>query len=179
MRICVYGAASDKVDNLYKEIVEQLGETIATKQHQLIFGGGATGMMGAVSRGAFRQNGRVVGVVPSFMSTFEPISEDNPNLNVIHVETMAERKAVMEQNSDMFIITPGGIGTWDEFFQILTLKELGRVNPNCQILVLNINNYYTKLLEVLTDGMDAGFVRPTLRSMYEVCTSLEELEAYL
>lgn len=122
--ICIYGAASDNIDKIYKTNGEELGREIARRGHTLLFGSGACGLMGACARGAESLGGNIVGVMPAFMEEYEGIYR-NCTERII-TETMAERKSIMEERSDAFIITPGGIGTLDEFFQILTLVDLDR-----------------------------------------------------
>ena len=124
MNITLYGAASEKIDRIYMTRVEELGKALAEKGHALVFGAGSTGLMGAAARGFAAGNGKIVGVTPHFMHELEPICDFCTEL--IQTETMADRKDIMEEKADAFIIVPGGIGTFDEFFQILTLKALGR-----------------------------------------------------
>ena len=164
MTICIYAAASDRIEKKYVDAVERLGEKLANQGHSLIYGGGGTGLMGAAARGIRRGNGEVISVVPKFMYEFEPIFEDHTKL--IETEDMAERKLIMEEGCDAFIIVPGGIGTFDEFFQCLTLKELGRHNK--PIVLYNVDNYFTKLLEYMDDCIEKGFIREKVRGMFEV-----------
>ena len=128
MRICIYGAASPTIDAEYTEKVELLGEKLAKRGHSLVFGGGANGLMGAAARGIKKQGGHIIGVIPKFFGeeSVEAIFEECDEL--ITPDTMRERKQIMEDNSDAFIVVPGGIGTFEEFFEILTLKQLCRHN---------------------------------------------------
>jgi hypothetical protein len=177
LRICMYGAASDGVGQNYVEAVEALGREIATHHHKLIYGGGASGLMGAVARGARSCGGDVIGVVPNFMSGFEPIFPDCTE--IITTETMGERKQIMEDNADAFVIVPGGIGTFDEFFQVLTLAELERLHA--PIVLLNVDGFYDNLIGVIDDGIEKGFVRPKARTLFSVCENsvqaIESIEA--
>ena len=122
MNITLYGAASDRIDKEYIEGVEELGREMARRGHVMVYGAGSTGLMGAAARGMHEENGKIIGITPHFMHKLEPISELCTEL--IATDTMAERKTIMEEKADAFIITPGGLGTLDEFFQILTLKVL-------------------------------------------------------
>ena len=137
MRICVFGSASDDIDRAYIEAGEKLGEMLGKKGHSLVFGAGNSGMMGAVARGFHRTGAEIVGVVPSFFpdGVLFPYCTE-----LVKTETMRERKRILEELSDAFIITPGGFGTFDEFFEILTLKQLNRHNK--PIVIFNINHYY-------------------------------------
>lgn len=164
MRVCIYASASDKIAEKYITTVELLGESLAKKGYSLIYGGGGSGLMGAAARGFRKGGGEVIGVVPTFMDKFEPIFDDCTE--VIRTDDMAERKKIMEDGCDEFIIVPGGIGTFDEFFQALTLRELERHNKH--IVIYNIDGYYTKLLEYLEDCIKNGFVKEKVLEFYEV-----------
>lgn len=170
LTICVYGAASDKIDTGFVTETEKLGEEIARRHHQIIYGGGASGVMGACARGAAKAGGTVIGVVPFFMDEFEIINQHCTD--IIRTETMGERKEVMENNADAFIIAPGGIGTLDEFFQILTLVELGR--KNAPIVIFNINGYYDDLIDFLNTCTQKGFVRERALTLFRVCTTAKD-----
>lgn len=164
MRLCIYASASDNIDKKYIKAVEMLGEKLAKDGHSLIYGGSGSGLMGAVARGFRKYGGEVVGVAPKFMDKFEPIFEDCTK--IIMTEDMAERKKIMEKGCDQFIIVPGGIGTFDELFQILTLRELGRLDQ--PIIIYNIDGYYTKLLEYMEDCILKGFIKSKVRDCYKV-----------
>lgn len=170
MTICVYGAASNKIDPVFITETEKLGEEIARRHHQIIYGGGASGVMGACARGAAREGGTVIGVVPNFMDEFEIIN--NNCTEIIRTETMSERKDVMEDHADAFIIAPGGIGTFDEFFQILTLAELGR--KNAPIVIYNTDGYYDDMIVFMKKCTEKGFIRERALSLFRVCTTAEE-----
>lgn len=175
LTICMYGAGSDKIPKKYITETEALGREIAWRGHTVIYGGGASGLMGAVARGAASAGGIVVGVVPDFIRAYEPI--DSETAQLIKVETMAERKKVMEKNSDAFIIAPGGIGTFDEFFQVLTLVELDRTSA--PIVLYNINHFYDDLIEVVERCIDQGFIRPIVRELYVLKDTPEEVLDYI
>ena len=175
MMICMYGAASDRINQKYIDIVEELGKKIVERNHELIYGGGGTGLMGAVARGVYNNGGKVTGVVPHFMHDFEPIYEYTSL--TIKTETMGDRKQIMEDNADAFIICPGGIGTLDEFFQILTLKELKRqIKP---IVLLNIDGFFDPVVELINNYIEKGFVRELVSGLYGVANSPEEAIQYL
>ena len=122
MRICVYGAASPTIDPAYIEAVEKMGKEMAARGHSLVFGGGGNGLMGAAARGVRTAGGYILGVIPKFFDqeNIEAICDFCDEL--IQPDTMRQRKQIMEDNADAFIVTPGGIGTFEEFFEILTLK---------------------------------------------------------
>ena len=132
MHICVYGAASATIDPAYIAAGEELGRRMAESRHVLVFGGGGNGLMGAVARGVREGNGTAIAVVPSFFRVDGVLSPYCTE--IIYTDTMRERKQKMEELSDAFVMTPGGIGTFDEFFEILTLRSLDRhsVDPVVQ-----------------------------------------------
>ncbi len=164
MNICIYGASSDAIDPVYLTRVEALGETLAGRGHGLVFGAGAKGVMGAAARGFYKAGGPIKGVAPTFFNVdgvlFEHCTEFVPT------ETMRERKQIMEDSADAFIIGPGGIGTFEEFFEILTLKQLGRhAKP---IAIYNVNGYYDAMLAMLQKSADENFMRKLTLDLYKV-----------
>lgn len=153
MTICVYGSASDAIDPAYLEAGERLGEEIARRGHAIVFGGGGHGLMGAVARGAHRAGGRIIGVAP----TFFPDGAFSPYCTEFHpTETMRERKQLMEELSDAFIVTPGGIGTLEEFFEIYTLRHLGRHQK--PIALLSVKGCFDPLLALLSHLVREGLL---------------------
>ncbi len=156
MNVCVYGASSTQIDQEYIRQTEELGRMLAAAGHSLVYGGGGSGLMGAVARGVKQGDGRVVGVVPSFLKV-DGILFDNCD-EMIYTDTMRERKQIMEERSEAFIVTPGGIGTYEEFFEIYTLKQLGRHNK--PIILYNINGYYDAIVDVLQNTVEQRFMRP-------------------
>ena len=167
MNITLYGAASDVIDQVYKDEVYELGREIARRGHTMVYGAGAIGLMGAAARGVHDANGRIVGVAPHFMHTFEPLYELCTEL--ISTETMSERKDIMEKRGDAFVIVPGGIGTFDELFQILTLKKLGRLNK--PIVLFNVKGFWDDLLAVLGEDVFKGFIEHDIADCFVVCES--------
>ncbi len=168
--ICMYGAASDRIDQNYITAVEALGREIGKRNHKLIYGGGASGLMGACARGVSEAGGSVIGVVPCFMSSYEPIFEGCTE--TIKIETMGQRKQIMEDNADAFIIVPGGIGTFDEFFQVLTLRELDRLDE--PIVLFNVDGFYDSLIQVIDECIGKGFIREKVRKLFSVCADSKE-----
>ncbi len=175
MRICVYGAASNEIDKSYIKAGESLGKEMGKRGHSLVFGGGATGLMGAVARGIETENGEIIGVSPSFFNVdgilFQRCSE------MIFTDTMRERKQIMEEKSDAFIITVGGIGTFEEFFEILTLRSLDRHKK--PIAILNTNGYYSSLVEFLKNGVRENFLKKENLELFFVSDSETEILDYI
>ena len=177
MRICVYGAASPTIDIKYVESVEKMGKEIAKRGHSLVFGGGGNGLMGAAARGVKSENGHVLGVIPQFFETenVEAIFEFCDEL--IKPETMRQRKQLMEDNADAFIIVPGGIGTFEEFFEILTLKQLCRHNK--PIAIYNIFGYYDEIDYAMKQAVEKNFIKRNCKELYFITDNLNELFDYI
>ncbi len=177
MKICVFGAASPKIDDLYIEKVEELGREMVKRGHSLVFGGGNNGLMGAAARGVMMEGGYIEGVIPSFFEN-EEIEAVFPHCdNIFETQTMRERKQLMEDMSNAFIIVPGGIGTFEEFFEIMTLRQLCRHNK--PIALYNINGYYNELNAMMKAAVEKGFVRSAMEELYLTTDDLEELFAFL
>ena len=177
MKICVFGAASSTIDKDFKIKVEELGKEMARRGHSLVFGGGANGLMGAVADGVYAMGGHILGVIPKFFED-EDVEEVFLHCSeLIEPDTMRQRKQIMEDNADAFIIVPGGIGTFEEFFEILTLKQLCRHEK--PIAVYNLQGYYNELQTVMRQAVNKGFVREDCLSLYEVTDDLEKLLAYV
>ena len=175
MKICVYGASSDIIDKEFINQGEVLGEKMAQRGHSLIFGGGTHGLMGAVARGMSRGNGEIIGVAPSFFNVDGILYEKCTDF--IYTETMRERKQTMEELSDAFIMTPGGIGTFEEFFEILTLKQLARHNK--PIAVLNTCGYFDDITRLMTNAAEKNFMKPGTLDLYRFFTDCDELLDYI
>ncbi len=175
MNICVYGAASQEIDSVFIETVEKLGEKIAKRGHNIVYGGGAQGLMGAVARGVKKAGGKVIGVAPTFFKVDGVLFQDCDEF--IYTETMRERKQIMEDSSDCFIVTPGGIGTFEEFFEIVTLKQLRRHEK--AIVIYNINGYYDEMNTMMEKAIKDGFMKEFCRSLYKYFDDGEEMLDYL
>lgn len=176
MNICIYGASSTLIDNSYIKDGEKLGKIMAEHNHNLVFGGGASGLMGAVARGMTETGkGKIIGIAPSFMNVDGILYEGCTDF--IYSETMRERKQLMDEKSDAFVVTPGGIGTFDEFFEILTLKQLGRHNK--PIVILNTNGYYNHLKSLLQNCIDEKFMKPACADLIYFTDEPEEVICYI
>lgn len=169
MNICVFGASSSIIDKSYIDQIEELGREIASRGHTLIYGAGASGLMGAAARGAYEKGGKIVGVVPDFFEE-EDMGVDGRIFQkcteLIKTDSMRERKRIMEDRADAFIIVPGGIGTFEEFFEVLTLKQLERHNK--AIAIFNLNGYYNDMMNMLDKAMEKNFLREACRVLYKV-----------
>ncbi len=166
---CVYGGASDHIDEKLRNEINKLGKVIARSGYSLVYGAGATGCMGAVARGVTEGGGYVMGISPHFISRFEEIYDCD---NTVMVDTMSERKTLMEKHADVFFIAPGGIGTMDELFQVLTLRYLERISA--PIVILNLDGFYDSLLKLIEDIVKFGAAKESLFDLFEVVTSVDD-----
>lgn len=178
MNITVYGSASRLIDNVYKESGIRLGEAMASRNIGLVFGAGRNGMMGAVAQGEYENGGYILGISTKYL-----YSKDYYNhcTEFIVTDTMRERKKLLYEKGDAFIITPGGIGTFDEFFEIFTLKQLGRHNK--AICIYNINTYYDDIISMFQKTINKRFVTSycfdLLEIFYDPNKMLDYIESYI
>ena len=175
MKICVFGASSRDLEQGYFDEAFALGAELARRGHTIVFGGGASGLMGATARGAKSQGGRLIGIAPKFFD--EPDILDKDCDEMIFTETMSERKKAMEDMSEAFITLPGGIGTFEEFFEALTLKQLGRHAK--AMAVLNTLGYYDALEAMVQRAVDERFLTADGKDLYAMFTDVDELVSYV
>lgn len=174
MNICLYGSGSRKTDEIYTDEAYRFGCELAEKGHTLVFGGGDTGMMGACAKGVHDRNGKSIGIAPEWIGEFEPLCETCTRF--IYVDSMDERKQKFLENSDAFVISPGGIGTLDEFFEIITLKKLKQHDK--PVIVFNVNHFYDTMLKMLDEIGEKGFLYKQ-EETFKIATSVEEIFEYL
>ena len=174
MNICLYGASSAEIDNSYILSTEDLGKKMALRGHSLVYGGGASGLMGAAARGVVAGGGKVIGVAPLFFQVDGVLFEDCTEF--VYTETMRERKQIMEQRSDAFIVTPGGIGTFDEFFEIFSLKQLGQHEK--AVAIFNINGYFNSMRDMLDFAVKEKFMSKESRDLVPFFDTADELLSY-
>lgn len=177
MKICVYGAASSLIDETFIKTGEELGRKMVERGHSLVFGGGKNGMMGAPARGVYQSGGHIIGIAPRFFEENNPEIAYENCTEFIRTETMRERKRLLDELSDAFIVTPGGVGTFDEFFEVLTLKQLGRHNK--AIVIFNIDGYYDNMLKMLEVSIDKKFITKDCVDLYKVTTTVDETLDYI
>lgn len=173
MNICVYCASSEKIDSSFFTAGEHFGESLAEKGHTLVFGAGKFGLMGAAARGCKRKGGNIIGIIPKF---FENIDVMFTDCKIIKTDTMRERKRLMEEISDGFVMMPGGIGTFEEFFEILTLKQLDQHKK--PIAVYNVNGYYDDMLKMLNTAVENRFMSKKCLKLFFVSDSEAEILNY-
>ena len=175
MNVCIFGASSDLIDKKYLKSAYDLGASLAKKGHGLVFGGGACGVMGASARGFHENGGYILGVAPEFMSEYNLFSENCTDFKI--TKTMAERKTYMEDHADAFIIAPGGIGTYEEFFEVYTLKQLNRHSK--AIAIFNPYGYYDDMINMLRHTVSESFMQQESLDLVADFCEAEDLIEYL
>ena len=175
MNICVFGASSDRIEKVYFDAAYTLGVLIAQGGHRLVFGGGNEGLMGACARGVLSEGGRPLGVAPRFFD--EPGILMKEECDFVFTETMSERKARMEAEADAFVALPGGIGTYEEFFETLTLKQLGRHNK--PMALLNTLGYFDPFQSLLEATAEKHFMSAEVLELYALCDTPPEALAWV
>lgn len=154
--VCVYCSSSEVIDPSYIELATAVGTELAARGHTLVSGGGRVGMMGAVAQAARAGGARTVGVIPVHLMPLEvaDIAADE----LVVVDTMRERKRIMDERADAFLALPGGLGTLEELFEVWTSLSLGmHAKP---VAVLDPDDFYAPLWTYLTGLCERGFVRP-------------------
>ena len=177
MRICLYGAASPTIDPAYIQATEEFGRELARRGHSLVFGGGGQGLMGAAARGFHEGGGHILGIIPRFFAEDDIEATSSLCDRVIETDTMRQRKQLMEENADAILMVPGGIGTYEEFFEILTAKQLCRHNK--PIAIYNIQGYYEPLNRLMEEGIRQGFIKDSVTELYTVSDNSQVLIRYL
>jgi uncharacterized protein (TIGR00730 family) len=169
--ITVFCGSSFGTDDIFKEQAFLLGQTLAKQDIQLIYGGADVGLMGAVADGALNEKGKVVGVLPHFLQSKEIAHKKLTEL--ILVETMHERKTKMNDLCDGVIVLPGGYGTLEEFFEMITWAQLGLHKK--PIGILNIDGFYDDLIKLVQTMVDKGFLKLVNRDMLLISGNIDEL----
>ncbi|PQA96840.1 Rossman fold protein, TIGR00730 family [Chryseobacterium shigense] len=169
--ITVFCGSSFGTDDIFKDQAFLLGQTLAQQHIQLIYGGADVGLMGAVADGTLSEGGKAIGVLPHFLQSKEIAHKNLTEL--IIVETMHERKTKMNDFCDGVIVLPGGYGTLEEFFEMITWAQLGlHTKP---IGILNINGFYDDLIRLVQTMVDKGFLKLVNRDMLLISGSIDEL----
>ena len=177
MRICLYGAASPTIDPAYIDATEKLGRELASRGHSLVFGGGGHGLMGAAARGIHEAGGHILGIIPRFFAENDIEAASDLCDEVLETDTMRQRKQLMEENADAILMVPGGIGTYEEFFEILTAKQLCRHNK--PIAIYNILGYYEPLNRLMAEGIRQGFIKESVTQLYVISDDPGAIVGYL
>ncbi|MDR6405989.1 MULTISPECIES: TIGR00730 family Rossman fold protein [Chryseobacterium] len=169
--ITVFCGSSFGSDTVFEERATLLGQTLAKQNIQLVYGGSNTGLMKAVADGALNAGGKVTGVLPHFLQSKEIAHKNLTEL--ILVETMHERKTKMNELCDGVIVLPGGYGTLEEFFEMITWAQLGLHKK--PIGILNIDGFYDDLIKLVQTMVDKGFLKQINRDMLLMSDNIDEL----
>lgn len=168
--VCVYCGSRKPLNNSIAELATQFGEQIAQKNWTIVYGGGKVGMMGLVADAALSKQGEVIGVIPTHLKKLEV---EHTGITKLHeTQDMHTRKALMESLSDLFVVLPGGFGTLDEFFEILTWRQLGIHDK--PIIIVNINGYFDGLEMFTKQAVSQDFIREKSLELFKIAYSLDE-----
>lgn len=170
-RLAVFCGSAEGNSPVYGVSAFALGKLCAEQQIGIVYGGAQVGLMGAVADGALRHGGEVIGVIPTFLRTKE-IAHDGVT-ELIQVETMHERKMIMSTLCDGVVILPGGFGTMDEMFEMLTWSQLGLHSK--PIALLNLNGFYNGLIDCMQTMVKEGFLQPNNHALLSVHTDIDTL----
>jgi len=167
--VCVYCGSASRVDDVHKEAARELGRALAERDLELVYGGGRLGLMGIVADAALEAGGRVLGVIPEHLKAYE--LEHTGLTELLVVPDMHTRKRAMVDRSDAFVVLPGGLGTLDEAFEVMSWKQLGLHDK--PIVVRDVNGFWTPLIGLVDHMIGAGFVRPEHRSLFATATDTD------
>jgi len=169
--VCVYCGSSSRVRQSYKDAAVAFGETLARENIRLVYGGGQVGIMGIIADAVLRNGGEVIGIIPHFLNEKEVGKADVTEL--IAVDSMHVRKQIMAERSDAFVVLPGGFGTLDEFFEILTWRQLTLHDK--PIVIADIDGYWSPLIRAVDHIVAEGFAHQRNRDLFKVVPSIAEI----
>ena len=170
-RICVFCGSNNGANPIFLETAESVGKFLASKNIELVYGGGRVGLMGKVADTVMANGGKVIGVIPQSLATKEIAHQGLTELHIVN--SMHERKAMMAELSDGFIALPGGFGTFEEFCEIVTWAQLGIHQKPCGLL--NINGFYDNLIALINFSTTENFIRAEHRQLVLVESAVEKL----
>lgn len=167
--VCVFCGASNNAPKEHLEIGTKFGTALAKNGIRLVYGGGDCGVMGTVANSVLRNNGKVTGVFPMSLKNIE--SEHASLSEIIMVESMHERKRIMFERSEAIVVLPGGFGTMDEMFEIITWKQLKFHHK--PVVIFNHLGYWDPLVALMESIIETGFAKSETRNLYKVVDSIE------
>jgi len=173
--ICVFCSSSESVDEIFKTTAFELGRELGCRGIDLIYGGASIGLMGCVARGVHEEKGKVTGVLPEFFNTKDIEYSEADELIV--TRDMRERKAVMDQRSDAFIVLPGGIGTFEEAMEILSMRQLQLTDK--PLVFINTQGFYEVMCATFEKMVSLKFAKPNIMDMYEIVPDPKSALDYL
>lgn len=167
--VCLFCGASDVGDPTYTEAARAFGAGVAQAGWRLVYGGGGVGLMGASARGAHAAGGRVLGIMPDFLRSRERLIDD---VETVVVTSMHERKMLMYDQSDAFVVAPGGVGTLEEVVELLSWKRLDlHAKP---IIFLNLNGFWETFFALMRHSVEEGMTPPSFLEAWTVCDTVEQ-----
>ena len=172
--VCLFCGSSDRSDPTYTAAARDFGEQAVRAGWRLVYGGGGVGLMGAAARAAHEAGGRVLGVMPGFLRSRERLYDE---VETLVVTSMHERKTIMYDQSDAFVVAPGGVGTLEEVIEVLSWKRLDlHAKP---VIFLNINGFWDGLLKVLEHSIAEGMTPESFREAWSVVATVEQAIALM
>jgi uncharacterized protein (TIGR00730 family) len=172
--VCLFCGSSDRSDPAYTVAAQEFGALTAAAGWRLVYGGGGVGLMGASARSAHEAGGRVLGVMPGFLRSRERLFDE---VETLVVTSMHERKTIMYDQSDAFVVAPGGVGTLEEVIEVLSWKRLDLHHK--PVIFLNINGFWDTLLAAIETGIERKMTPDTFRQAYSVVNTVEEAIALM
>ncbi len=173
--VCVYCGSSSRVADVHKDAAHMLGDGLARRGIRLVYGGGRVGLMGIAADAALAAGGHVVGIIPEHIQAAEI---EHTGLTELHVvDSMHTRKRMMVDRSDAFVVLPGGLGTLDEAFEILTWKQLGLHDK--PVVIVDVDGYWRPLLGLVDHMVAQGFAQPAHRALFTVVDDVDGVFAAL
>ncbi len=173
--MCVYCSSSNNLPEKFYVVSKELGEKLAQKGFDMVYGGTTVGMMGVIANNALQNGAEVIGVIPERIESF---GLKHPELaKVIVTKDMRERKATMEKYADVFVAMPGGFGTFEEIFEILVAKQLGYHDK--PVVFVNFDGYYDNMIKMFDTLYENHFAKEEMKSLYFVAKNIDEIFAYV
>lgn len=170
LSVCIYCGSSDAVDQRYKDEARALGQILAGNQLRLVYGGGGVGLMGEAARGASQAGGKVLGIMPQFLRTKERLLDE---VETIVVQSMHERKMMMFEEADAFVVLPGGVGTLEEVIELLSWRRLDLHKK--PIIFLNSGGFWQPFFDLVDFTVGKGFTPDAFRKTYKSVDTVEEV----
>ena len=173
--MCIYCSSSNNLPEKFYVVSKELGEKLAQKGFNMVYGGTTVGMMGVIADNALKNGAEVIGVIPERIASF---GLKHPELaKVVITKDMRERKATMEKYADIFIAMPGGFGTFEEIFEILVAKQLGYHDK--PVIFVNFNGYYDNMIKMFDTVYQNNFAKEEMKSLYFIAKNIDEIFEYI
>jgi len=170
MNICVYCGSSDGRQSSILDAAKEFGQLLAKNRFRLVYGGSSLGVMGSLANSVMRNGGKVTGVIPEGLFRKEVAHQGITEL--ITVADMHERKSTMANLADAFVALPGGFGTLEELFEIITWNQIGIFNK--PVVIYNVNGFFDSLIAMIDLSVNAGFIKPENRNIVKIAETSED-----